>query len=198
MSGSLPLAHSAAVQRVIEAIVENRRRFEAFCRSLSDEQLDRPVPQSTWIVRDFIAHLDTLDPQMARLFEATAAGETIEQRDGHAFDVDAFNDAAVAERRAWPLDRVFEEAAANRAELIAALARLSDDDIAKVMHFSGDAKRKAGQIPLNLFLAGWAQHDPIHVADMLRALPERADDAELRSWLDNPFIAGYQRAMNPE
>ena len=67
------MAESVVVQKVIDAIVENRVKFEAFCYSLSDEQLNRPVPESTWVVRDFAAHLDTLDPQMIRLFESTAA-----------------------------------------------------------------------------------------------------------------------------
>ena len=73
---------------------------------------------------------------------------------------------------------------------------LSDEQVASTMHFGGDAKRRAGDLQLSTFLVGWAQHDPIHVADMLRALPERANDAELRSWLDNPFVAGYQSIMN--
>jgi hypothetical protein len=47
-----------------------------------------------------------------------------------------------------------------------------------------------------VFLSGWAQHDPIHVADMLKALPERAADAELKAWLDSPFVSGYQAIMN--
>jgi hypothetical protein len=190
-------ANSEAVRKVIDTIVENRTKFEAFCDSLSDEQLNRPVPESTWIVRDFAAHLDTLDPAMIALFEATVRGEQVRNPDGGSFDVDAFNDAAVAERRDWPLERVFAEAAGHRARLIEALAQLTDEQIAQAMHFAGDAKRPAGQIPLNLFLTGWAQHDPIHVFDMMRALPERADDAELKAWLDSPYVAGYQRAMNP-
>ena len=64
------------------------------------------------------------------------------------------------------------------------------------MHFPGDHKRAAGDLPLNLFLAGWAQHDVMHVADMIKALPERADDPEIKRWLDNPFVAGYQAVMS--
>ena len=148
------MAESVVVQKVIDAIVENRVRFGAFCYSLSDEQLNRPVPESTWVVRDFAAHLDTLDPQMVRLFESTAAGGRVQEPGGGDFDVDAFNDAAVAERRAWPLERVFAEAAGHREQLIASLARLTDEQVAKPMYFAGDAKRKGGEVPLNLFLAG--------------------------------------------
>jgi hypothetical protein len=64
------------------------------------------------------------------------------------------------------------------------------------MHFAGDNKRGPGDLPLKLFLAGWAQHDPIHVADMIKALPELADDPEIKRWLDNPFVTGYQAIMS--
>jgi hypothetical protein len=99
-------------------------------------------------------------------------------------------------RRDWPLKRIFDEAAENRQELIAGLRALSADEIDRPMHFAGDSKRRAGDLPLKTFLAGWAQHDPIHVADMLKAIPERADDPDLLAWLDNPFVAGYQVIMN--
>ncbi|MEX2247582.1 MAG: maleylpyruvate isomerase N-terminal domain-containing protein [Dehalococcoidia bacterium] len=186
-------------ERVVSAIEANRTKFEAFCRSLSDEELDRPVPDSTWLVRDFVAHLGTLDPQLQRWFDAASDGKPIDGADGPAgdsFDIDAFNGAVVAERRTWPLERVLAEAASNRAGMIASLRRMADEQAQAKMYFAGDAKRPAATIPLNLFLAGWAQHDPIHVADMVKALPERAGDAELRAWLDNAFVAGYQRAMS--
>jgi hypothetical protein len=192
---------SETVGQVIAAIEENRRRFEAFCYSLSEEQLDRPVPDSAWIVRDFPAHLATLDPMMEGLFRATARGERFQpethvfERDG-GFDVDAFNEEAVMARRSWPLEKVFAEGSEQRARLIEAMRELTDEQIEQMMYFSGDAKRSAGQIPLKLFLAGWAQHDPIHVADMLKALPELADDDDIKSWVENPFVHGYQRAMS--
>jgi hypothetical protein len=186
-------------ERVIEAIEENRRRFEAFCFGLTGEQLDRPVPDSTWVVRDFAAHLATLDPPFTRWFDGLARGNAVLDgridADGAPFDIDQYNDAVVAERRSWPLSKVFEEAAENRRALVAALRALDDEQASRPMHFAGDNKRGPGTIPLNLFLAGWAQHDPIHVADMLKALPELADDADIRAWLDNPFVGGYQKAM---
>lgn len=190
---------SETAQRVIEAIRANRVHFEAFCYSLSEEQLNRPVPQSTWIVRDFAAHLGTLDTELMRWF-GSAAGEAMPDSgagaDGTRFDMDAFNDAAVAERRSWPLERIFAEAATNRVALIDTIAGLTEEQVNRTTRFAGDGKRQGGELPLNLFLAGWAQHDPIHVADMLRGLPELADDAELKAWLDSPFVAGYQKVMN--
>jgi len=182
---------------VIQKIIENRRRFEEFCYSLAAEQLARPVPGSTWIVRDFPAHLATLDPALGELFERTTRGERLMGADGAPFDLDQHNDALVAARRDWPLERVFAEAAENRAALIDVLRTITDEQAQGTMHFSGDAKRAAGDVPFGLFLSGWAYHDPIHAADMLRALPELHLDEGVRAWLDHPFVKGYQAAMNP-
>jgi hypothetical protein len=192
------MASSETVAGIIGSIHEHRAKFERFCRSLSEEELSRPVPDSTWVVKDFVSHLATLDPELARAFEATAAGRPEDagrNADGSPFDLDGYNDAQVAERRDWPLERILEEAAGNRAALIETLERLSDEDIAQMMHFQGDAKRSPAQLPLKVFLLGWSLHDPIHVADMLKALPERAGDAELAAWLSHPVIQGYQQAM---
>jgi hypothetical protein len=190
---------ATAVEDVIEAILDNRRRFKEFCYSLTEEQLHRPVPGTTWIVRDFIAHLDTLDTALLRWFEGAASGAGFDagvSEDGSAFDVDAFNDAEVASRRDWPLERIFAEADANRERLIAAMRRLTNEQIERPMHFGGDSKRPPADLPLKVFLGGWAQHDPIHVADMIKALPELAADPEIKRWLDNPFVAGYQAVMS--
>ena len=193
------MADSETVKGIIGAIREHRQRFDRFCRSLSEEELACPVPESTWVVKDFVSHLATLDPEMTRSFKAAAAGrpeEATRAADGSPFDLDAFNDAQVAERRGWPLERILEEASRNRAGLIETLERLTDEDIAQVVHFRGDAKRSPADLPLRVFLLGWSMHDPIHAADMLKALAERANDPELAAWVDHPVVKGYQAAMS--
>jgi len=192
------MASSDTVAGIIDSIRNHREKFERFSRSLSDEEMARPVPDSSWVVKDFVSHLGTLDPELVRTFEAAAAGRPEDagrNADGSPFDLDGYNDAQVAQRRDWSLERILEEAADNRAALIETLERLSDEDIARVMHFQGDAKRSPAQLPLKVFLMGWSLHDPIHVADMLKALPERADDPERAAWVSHPVIQGYQQAM---
>ena len=189
---------SETVQGVIQSIREQREKFERFCRSLSEEELARPAPDSAWIVKDFVSHLGTLDPELGRAFEAAASGRPEEagrNADGTPFDLDGYNDAQVAERRDWPLERILAEATVNRAALIETLERLTDEDISRVLHFQGDAKRSPAALPLKAFLMGWSLHDPIHVADMLKALPERADEPKLAAWVGHPVVRGYQQAM---
>ncbi len=190
---------SETIERVKESFELNRERFEAFCRSLSDEELGRLVPNSTWVVKDFVSHLATLDTELVRWFEAVGEGRTdapARGRDGQPFDVDRWNDAAVAERRGWSLDRIFEEASANRTRLLAALEELDDEKIEQTVRFPGDNKRPPADVPFKLFLFGLARHDKIHVADMLKALPERAEHPELKAWLDDPTVKWYQNAMS--
>ncbi len=186
------------MQKTIKTIKDERRRFEAFCRSLSEEELARPVPDSTWIVRDFIPHLGTLDTELNRWFEGVANGvpDAIERdADGLPFKLDNWNDSTVAERREWTLDKIFDEAAANREKLIATLEKLTDEHTDSVTRMGGDNKRPPAEVPLKLFLAGWAHHDAVHVADMLKALPERADDPDMRAWMDHPAVIWYQKTM---
>ncbi|MCI0814939.1 MAG: maleylpyruvate isomerase N-terminal domain-containing protein [Chloroflexi bacterium] len=189
---------TARMQKIIDTITDERRRFETFCRSLSDEELARPVPDSTWIVRDFIPHLGTLDTELIRWFEGVANGvpDAIERdADGRPFQLDNWNDSTVAERREWTLDKIFDEAAANRERLIVTLEKLTDEQTDSVTKMAGDSKRPPAEVPLKLFLAGWAHHDAVHVADMLKALPERADEPEMRAWMDHPAVTWYQKTM---
>lgn len=190
---------SETIERLTQRFRTNRMRFEAFCRSLNDEELERPVPGSTYRVKDFATHLATLDPLTVRWLEAVREGKTeqpAQAEDGSPFDIDKFNDRVVAERRDWSLEQIFDEAETNRKAFVEALRELEDEQIDQTFHFSGDNKRDPADIPFKPFLSGLARHDPIHVADMLKALPERANDPELQAWLDDPAVKWYQNAMS--
>ena len=139
-----------ATDKVIDQIIENRRKFEDFCFSLNDEELDRPVPESTWLVRDFAAHLATLDPGMAQLFEATVRNERMTTPEGGTFDVDAHNEPLVVARRTWTMAQVFEEGRTKRAALIELLRGITDEQTQHQMWFEADAKRGFGASPFSL------------------------------------------------
>lgn len=190
---------SDTVRRIAETFQVNRDRFETFCHSLSEEELARPVPNSDWQVKDFISHLATLDAEVTRWFQAVMEGDTSgpsENPDGSEFDIDEWNEEAVAQRREWTLDQILAEAAPNRQRMLDTLTRMTDEDINQIVHFGGDKKRDPADVPFKLFLHGLARHDPIHVADMLKALPQRADDPEIREWLDDRAVQWYQSTMS--
>jgi len=189
------------LQPIVDQIATERERFARFCRSLSDEGLSRAVPHSTWIVKDFISHLATIDRSVARWFTSIQSGEGggSSERQGVAWDVDRFNDRAVAERRDRSVDEILAEAAAERSALLAVLDRFTAGQVAASIRFGGDAKRPPSDVTLLRYLQGWALHDAIHTADMLKALPERRDDPVIAGWMDDPsvqiVVERYQRAM---
>lgn len=185
-----------AVQDVIDELDAHRARYEEFCRSLSKEELDCPVPQSTWLVRDFIAHLATIDGPVSEMFKSMHLGEDagIRDADGGKFDIDDWNDRQVERRRMLSVEEVLAEAAAARADLKSHMVILTDEDLARTLKFGGDSKRPASEIPFGAYLRGWCKHDPMHAMDMSRGLPERV--AGLADWFDDPIIQGYQRSMN--
>jgi hypothetical protein len=194
---------STAVQEVLAELDSHRERFEAFCRSLTAEELGREVPKSTWIVRDFIAHLATIDGPVSQMFRSMHSGEDAGIRnadpatgntDGGKFQVDNWNDRQVEKRRGLDVEAVLKEAAEARAALRADMLVLTDEDLARTLKFGGDSKRAPSEIPFGAYLRGWCKHDPMHAMDMSRALPER--QAELAPWFDDPVIQGYQRQMN--
>jgi hypothetical protein len=186
------------VERVLAELDGHRTRFEALCRSLSAEELDRNVPNSTWLVRDFIAHLATIDGPVGEMFASIHSGGDpgIRTADGARWDVDRWNEAQVQERRSRALEEILAEAAKTRSVLRRHLQSLTDEDLARTIKFVGDARRPAGEFSLGAYIRGWCKHDAMHAVDMTRALPERITP-ELTAWFDDPVIAGYQKAMNP-
>jgi uncharacterized damage-inducible protein DinB len=177
-----------------------RARFERFCRSLSDDELMRPVPSSGWVVKDFISHLATIDGPVAAWFRSIQGGTpSYGGARGAAWDVDRYNDDAVAARRDLTVEQILDEASRERAAMIAVIDRFTDDQLDGSVRFGGDSKRPPVDLQVYRYLQGWARHDAIHTADLLRALPERRADAAIIEWFAEPAVAAivgqYQRAM---
>ncbi len=188
------------VQALLDTVTTERRQFERFSRSLDAEELTCPVSGTTWRVKDFISHVATLDAPYAGWFaEMTGAAETGLHRGSLDFDVDVYNEAAVAGYHDRGVEDILADAARGRAALGAVLERLEDAHLDATIRFGGDRKRPPVHRPLAQFLQGWTGHDAIHVADMLKALPERRTDPAIVAWLGRPAIAAvigrYQQAM---
>src|SRR2546430_1796436 len=57
------------VQLILDEQARHRHQFEAFCRSLTEPELETAIPGSTWTVKDYIAHLGTIDGLIAHNFQ---------------------------------------------------------------------------------------------------------------------------------
>lgn len=177
------------IQTLLNEMESHRIKFEAFCRSLSEEELARQVPDSPWTVFDYIAHLATIESLINPWFGAMVSVKDIPRADvkpPQPFDLDDWNEAIVATRHERSLDDVLAEAAENRARYTGLLEKMTDDQLDAKVPFGGDRKKidlPPVLVQFHSILSGIAMHDATHVRDMLRALPERAGDPDLRAWL---------------
>jgi len=159
----------------------NRAQFEGFCRALEPAELSLPVPGDPWVVRDYIAHLATIDLYVAQWFEAMADGVrwAPEASGGGPFSIDTWNEEQVRPRRDMPVDDILAEGAVLRERLLATFPRFSAETLESTFTFRDNT------ITFLRYLELWTLHDPAHMQDMLKALPARAADPGLRAWLES-------------
>lgn len=176
------------IQLVIDEFARHRTQFEALCRSFTDEELATTIPGSHWTVRDYIAHLCTIDGLIVAGF-APMSGQTMPPPDVPVqapFDIDDWNEDAVRARSDASIEDLLAEAARHRANLIKVIEPLQDSDLDRVIDYGGDRK-SLGLAPSKVrfggLLWGIAIHDPTHTRDILRALPARAEQRWISEWL---------------
>ena len=175
---------------VIDEFARHRAQFEAFCRELTPVELVSPIPGSHWIVRDYIAHLCTIDGLIVPGF-AAQVGQTAPLSDvpfPNPFDIDEWNDSAVEARQDVSIDDLLAEAAIHRERMVAAIAEFTDAHLDAIIDYGGDRKSlnlPKSRVRFGGLLWGIAIHDPTHTRDILRALPERAKEPWIMEWVNS-------------
>jgi len=186
-------------QLIVDELDRHRHQFAPFCRALSAAELGTAVPGSPWTVKDYIAHLATIDGMIAYGFQALVGGAFAPAPDiplGEPFDIDDWNEAAIRARRGAAVAELLDEAAGHRANLVRCFAALEDAQLDLPIPFG--ARRATGlpDAPVPLRAVAWAiaVHDPNHTQDILRALPARAHEPFVREWL----AAAHHTDIDPE
>lgn len=175
-------------QLVIDELARHRTQFEQFCRSLTPAELATGIPGSHWDVRDYIAHLCTIDALIAAGF-APITGQQAPPPDvppGTPFDIDDWNEAAVRARETATVDDLLAEAARHRADMVRVIEAFTDADLDRIIDYGGDRKSlnlAPSKVRFGGLLWGIAVHDPTHTRDILRALPRRAEESWVTEWL---------------
>ncbi|MGE3076196.1 MAG: DinB family protein [Dehalococcoidia bacterium] len=183
---------------VIDEFARHRVQFEAFCRALDDTELAAPIPGSHWTVRDYIAHLCTIDGLIVPGF-AAQVGQSAPLPDvpfPNPFDIDEWNDSAVNARKGTSIDDLLSEAALHRERMVKAIAEFTDEHLDRVIDYGGDRKTlnlPKSRVRFGGLLWGIAIHDPTHTRDMLKALPERAAEPWISEW-----VSSVSDAMVPQ
>ncbi len=168
-----------AVQAVMTDAAAHREQFAAFSRSLSAHQLQAPIAGATWVVKDYVAHLATIDIWVDEWFEHQADGRPWRPQGegGATFSIDTWNEARIDERRAATVDELLAEAAGHRARLTQTVARFTPPVLESTFEFHGQT------ITFLRYLQLWTAHDPAHAADMVRAIPRFSPAAAASEWL---------------
>lgn len=175
-------------QLVIDELARHRTQFEQFCRSLTPAELATGIPGSHWDVRDYIAHLCTIDALIAAGF-APITGQQAPPPDvppSTPFDIDDWNEAAVRARETATVDDLLAEAARHRADMVRVIEAFTDADLDRIIDYGGDRKSlnlAPSKVRFGGLLWGIAVHDPTHTRDILRALPRRAEESWVTEWL---------------
>ena len=190
---------SARKQEILDEMARHRERFEAFCRSLTVEELATPVPNTPWTVHGYIAHLATVDSLISPLFARFIVITDIPLPDPPPpvpFDIDEWNEAIVPLRASASLDDLLTEAARHRANYVRVVEALPEAQLDAMVPFGGDRKvidLPATQVRLEDLLWAIALHDPNHTQDILRALPAR--EPEVRDWLASVDLTRVPEAI---
>ncbi len=174
---------------IVDELARHRTQFEHLCHSLSEDELAAVIPGSHWNVRDYIAHLATIDALIAHNFSAMVGlvAPAPEAPYPEPFDIDEWNEAAVRGRDGWSVHALLSDAATHRDFMARAIVKMTDADLDRVIPYGGDRKT-LGPLPKSQVRFGgllWAIaiHDPTHTRDILTALPHRAGERWLEEWL---------------
>jgi hypothetical protein len=168
-------------QQIIDQAADERRKLVAWVRGVPPETWSNVGRGGIWQARDYIAHLAAIDPLLTAWFrsfqrpprEPGSGGGG----QGGPFSIDDWNGEQVLERRDKSIEELVEEMAAHRIELNAALAGFTDEQLDRVIHFGGDNKRSPRDLPLHMFLSGWAYHDRWHMEDARRCIDGETEQA---------------------
>lgn len=176
------------IRLVVDEFARHRVQFETLCRELSEGELAAAIPGSPWTVKDYVAHLCTIDGLIVPGF-AAMVGQQAPLPDTpfpQPFDIDDWNEAAVRSRADRTIDDLLAEAAGHRELLIRAISEFTDEQLDRVIDYGGDRKTlnlPKSRVRFGGLLWGIAIHDPTHTRDILRALPERAEEPWISEWL---------------
>ena len=173
---------------VVDEMARHRVQFEHLCHDLSAAELAATIPGSHWSVKDYIAHLCTIDALIAHAF-AAQVGQQAPMPDipyPQPFDIDDWNEAAVRSRADRSVDDLLAEGATNSEYMRNAISAMTDEHLDRIIPYGGDRKTlnlKPSMVRFGGLLWGIAVHDPTHTRDILRALPERAEQPWIQEWL---------------
>jgi len=123
---------------LIENIRSQRAALDAVVARLSDDDMQAPILEDGWSIKDTLAHIAWWEGSCASWIENRASNAD-RLPAGYSFDnIDRLNNDLHAEQQKRPLAAVRDDARSAHAAIIAAIEPLADADLA-VSHYGWPA-----------------------------------------------------------
>jgi hypothetical protein len=164
-------------QEAIDKLAQERERFITWVRSVPSDDWAKLSPDGMWQVRDYVAHLASIDPLLTRMIRAfQREGDVDENRPSRPpFNIDDWNEGKILERRTHSIEDLIDEMEKYRGDLSAAMAGFTDEQLDRTFHFGGDKSRSPRDLKVGEFLRGLAYHDRWHMEDARRAIEGKSE-----------------------
>ncbi len=153
--------------KIAERITSARAKLLAAVEGLEAAAWEWRPDDGRWSVRLTLAHVGEAQWSHLEVARRAVAGEPV---DLPGFDLDAWNAAAVAERSAWPVDRILADLDAAQEATLVFLEELDADHLAVT-----ESHPALGEMSVGQALRIIAVHDGMHRRDIVNLLGEMGD-----------------------
>ena len=152
------------VQKIKDKLTAARGRLLAAVDGLDGALWDWQPADGRWSVRLTLAHVGSAQWSHLEVARRLASGKTVELP---GFNLDAWNEAQVAERANWSVDQVLADLEAAQQASFAFLDGLDAETLARTGTHPALGEMNVGQVIRVIGL-----HDNLHRRDLLRLLEE--------------------------
>ena len=151
------------IEKLKHALEESHAELVALAQRLSAEDLARPSPNEGWTVKDLLVHLATAEPGLQNVARGMLRGENVVPAD---FDLDRWNQRAVAKRRDATVAELIEQFRTNRQRTLELLATIAPEELV------GRRGRHPAGMDVNLadLFRIMALHERRHIEDIRRSI----------------------------
>jgi uncharacterized damage-inducible protein DinB len=153
--------------KIAERITSARAKLLATVEELDAAAWDWRPGDGRWSVRLTLAHVGEAQWSHLEVARRAIAGEPM---DLPGFDLDAWNAAGVAERAAWPVDRILADLDAAQEATLAFLEELDAGQLAVT-----ESHPALGEMSVGQALRIIAVHDGMHRRDIVKLLGEMGE-----------------------
>ncbi len=154
--------------KIAEKIVAGRARLLASVEGLVETEWDWQPGDGRWSVRLTLAHVGSAQRSHLEVAERLVSGETL---DIPGFELDVWNEAAVAKRADWSVGHILSDLDAAQQETLAFLRDLDPEKLS-----IAGLHPALGEVTVGQVLRIIPIHDSMHRRDILGLLAEMRGD----------------------